>query len=266
MNTIRHSWRRLSHLFHRHLRPTSSLSSTTFHSQTLSLSSSFSPRHFNFPANFLHDFSKQSFKLFCSESSSSSEIRRCWNCNSSPTTSQLFLVCDSCRCIQPVDRSVDYFRIFGLERKYDIEESSLEGLYKDWQKKLHPDLVHSKSESEKEYAAEQSSRIIDAFRTLKNSLSRAIYLMKLHGVHVDEEQTVSDPELLAEIMEIRESVEDAPDSQALKQIQAEVHERLKQWSNTFAGAFESQDTNEALNAIRRMTYYIRANEEIVKRL
>ncbi|XP_021771237.1 uncharacterized protein LOC110735370 isoform X2 [Chenopodium quinoa] len=281
MNTIRHSWRRLSHLFHRHLRPTSSLSSTTFHSQTLSLSSSFSPRHFNFPANFLHDFSKQSFKLFCSESSSSSEIRRCWNCNSSPTTSQLFLVCDSCRCIQPVDRSVDYFRIFGLrkrqqgqnshntkqgptqeeaengsreplgagetasfrERKYDIEESSLEGLYKDWQKKLHPDLVHSKSESEKEYAAEQSSRIIDAFRTLKNSLSRAIYLMKLHGVHVDEEQTVSDPELLAE-----------------------VHERLKQWSNTFAGAFESQDTNEALNAIRRMTYYIRANEEIVKRL
>jgi len=32
------------------------------------------------------------------------------------------------------------------ERKYDIEESSLEGKYKDWQKKLHPDLVHSKSE------------------------------------------------------------------------------------------------------------------------
>uniref|UniRef100_A0A803MJW2 Co-chaperone HscB C-terminal oligomerisation domain-containing protein n=1 Tax=Chenopodium quinoa TaxID=63459 RepID=A0A803MJW2_CHEQI len=113
-----------------------------------------------------------------------------------------------------------------MERKYDIEENSLEGLYKDWQKKLHPDLVHSKSESEKEYAAEQSSRIIDAYRTLKNSLSRAIYLMKLQGVHVDEEQTVSDPELLAEIMEIRESVEDAPDPQALKQIQAEVSTKL----------------------------------------
>ncbi|XP_021769572.1 iron-sulfur cluster co-chaperone protein HscB, mitochondrial-like [Chenopodium quinoa] len=270
MNTFRLSWRRFSFLFRRHLRPTSSLSSTTFqsHTQSLSsLSSSFFSRHFKFPAIFLHDFSNLSFKPFFSESSSSSsEIRRCWNCNSSPTTSQLFLVCDSCRCIQPVDSSVDYFRIFGLERKYDIEENSLEGLYKDWQKKLHPDLVHSKSESEKEYAAEQSSRIIDAYRTLKNSLSRAIYLMKLQGVHVDEEQTVSDPELLAEIMEIRESVEDAPDPQALKQIQAEVHERLKQWSNTFAGAFKSQDIEEALNAIRRMTYYKRANEEIVKRL
>lgn len=41
---------------------------------------------------------------------------------------------------------------------------------------------------------------------------------------------------------------------------------MKQWSETFAGAFKSQETEKALNAIRRMTYFIRANEEIVKRL
>lgn len=35
---------------------------------------------------------------------------------------------------------------FGRERKYDIGVENLEGKYKDWQKKLHPDLVHSKSE------------------------------------------------------------------------------------------------------------------------
>ncbi|KNA23512.1 hypothetical protein SOVF_024200 [Spinacia oleracea] len=270
MNTMRLPWRRFSALLRRNLKPIFSLSSPALHSHTRPLSSLSSPAlppHSNFPANFLHSFPNQSSKLFRFESSSSSsEFRRCWNCNSSPTTSQLFLVCDSCRCIQPVDRSVDYFRIFGLEQKYDIKESNLEGVYKDWQKKLHPDLVHSKSESEREYAAEQSSRVIDAYRTLKNSLSRAIYLMKLQGVHVDEEQTVSDPELLAEVMEIRESVEEAPDSQALKQIQAEVQEKMKQWSETFAGAFKSQETEKALNAIRRMTYFIRANEEIVKRL
>ena len=32
------------------------------------------------------------------------------------------------------------------EKKYDIEDENLERKYKDWQKKLHPDLVHSKSE------------------------------------------------------------------------------------------------------------------------
>lgn len=90
--------------------------------------------------------------------------------------------------------------------------------------------------------------------------------MKLQGVPVDEEQTVSDPDLLAEIMEIRESVEEATDSQALKQIQTEVLGKMKQWSESFANAFKSQETEEALNAIRRMTYYKRSNEEIVKRL
>ncbi|XP_048500641.1 iron-sulfur cluster co-chaperone protein HscB homolog isoform X2 [Beta vulgaris subsp. vulgaris] len=240
MKTVKVLCRRFSVFSRTELRSISSVSPNTFHYHTQSLSS-FSPT--SLPHNFLHTFPNQSSKLFCSQSFSNSELRRCWNCNSSATTSDLFLVCNNCRCIQPVDPSIDYFRIFGLEQIFDIDESNLEGMYKDWQKKLHPDLVHSKSESEKEYAAEQSARVIDAYKTLRNSLSRAIYLMKLRGVHVDEEQTVSDPELLAE-----------------------VQEKLKQWSERFAGALKKQDTEEALNVIRRMTYYKRANEEIVKRL
>ncbi|KAH9613001.1 hypothetical protein KSS87_022039 [Heliosperma pusillum] len=257
-------WRtilRINHHQHHHLRVLPSLT------QSLSYTSSSSIPHYYFTntsnPNFLHTSSyPPSLRFF---SSSKPIDRRCWNCNSGPT-SDLFLVCDSCRCIQPIDPSHDYFHIFALEKKFDIEEGSLEGKYKDWQKKLHPDLVHSKSEREKEYAADQSSRVIDAYRTLNDSLSRAIYLMKLHGVHVDEEQTVSDPDLLAEIMELRESVEDATSSQALKEIQNQVDVKLKEWTELFGRAYNRQDTEEALNAIRRITYYKRASEEIVKRL
>lgn len=31
-------------------------------------------------------------------------------------------------------------------KKYAIEDANLDGKYKEWQKKLHPDLVYSKSE------------------------------------------------------------------------------------------------------------------------
>lgn len=90
---------------------------------------------------------------------------------------------------------------------YELEDCNLEGKYKDWQKKLHPDLVHSKSEvwsdnlviwknktlsdavhveclifscqEEKEYAAEQSARVIDAYRTLRKPLARAIYIVSM---------------------------------------------------------------------------------------
>lgn len=178
----------------------------------------------------------------------------------------LFLFCDSCRSVQPLDQSVDYFQIFGLERKYDIGVENLEGKYKDWQKKLHPDLVHSKSEKERGFAAEQSARVIDAYRTLSKPLLRAIYIMRLEGVDVDEEETLSDPELLSEILEIREAVEEAADSQELNQIQSQMQEKLDHWSNSFANAFQCRKFEEALNSIRRMTYYQRVNEEIVKKL
>ncbi|GAU34574.1 hypothetical protein TSUD_29200, partial [Trifolium subterraneum] len=147
------------------------------------------------------------------------------------------------------------------EKKYDIEGIDLEGKYKDWQKKLHPDLVHSKSQKERDFAAEQSARVIDAYRTLGKPLSRAIYILKLNGVEVDEEQTISDPELLAEIMEIREEVEEATNSEALNHIRSQMQKKLQNWSNAFANAFKKREFEEAKNAIRRMTYYTRVIEE-----
>ncbi|XP_028069955.1 iron-sulfur cluster co-chaperone protein HscB homolog isoform X1 [Camellia sinensis] len=184
-------------------------------------------------------------KNFSSESAEKVVIR-CWNCTSVAQTAP-FLSCENCRSVQPVVPSVDYFQIFGLEKKYEIEEGNLEGKYKDWQKKLHPDLVHSKSEREKEYAAEQSARVIDAYRTLANPLARAIYILKLEGVVVDEEGTISEPELLAEILEIREAVEETADSQELRQIQAQVHTYdtrvFQKWCRTSTRCLPGADTH-----------------------
>lgn len=168
--------------------------------------------------------------------------------------------------MQPVDPAVDYFQIFGLKREYNITDNNLEGKYKDWQKKLHPDLVHSKSEKERGYAAEQSALVIDAYRTLSKPLSRALYLLKLEGIHVDEEKTINDPELLMEMMDIREAVSDASDSQTLEKIQSQVKAKLETWSDSFQEAFDRKDFDRAVEATQRMRYYERAVEETVKKL
>ncbi|KAK9129052.1 hypothetical protein Syun_017849 [Stephania yunnanensis] len=198
-------------------------------------------------------------------SSTSSGLGNCWSCGAI-AASKPFLFCDICRSVQPFDQSVDYFQIFGLERAFAIDDTGMESKYKDWQKKLHPDLVHTKSEKEKEYAAEQSARVIDAYRTLRSPLLRAIYLMQLEGARVDEEQTVSDPELLAEIMEIREAVEEAANPPALQQIQFQVKGSLDHWSKSFENAFKKRKFEEAITSIQRMTYYSRINEEIMRKL
>ncbi|XP_077211911.1 DNAJ heat shock N-terminal domain-containing protein [Tasmannia lanceolata] len=214
--------------------------------------------------NLLSSNSRVSTKNFCSKSEDK-DFGRCWNCGA-VATSAPFLACTSCRSVQPLDPSIDYFKIFGLEKGFEIKDENLETKYKDWQKKLHPDLVHSKSEKERTYAAEQSARVIDAYHTLDKPLLRALYLLQLEGIHVDEEKTVSDPELLAEIMEIREAVEEANDSQALKQIQSQIQRKLERWSNSFGNAFKNQEFENAIKSILRMTYYQRAIEAIVKKL
>ncbi|OIW20132.1 hypothetical protein TanjilG_01905 [Lupinus angustifolius] len=220
---------------------------------------------------FLRFFGKRSWCSKYAEKleSCSSNDSKCWNCDVVPAASEStvpFLFCESCRCVQPVDDSVDYFQIFGLEKKHDIEDKNLESKYKGWQKKLHPDLVHSKSQKERDFAAEQSARVIDAYRTLSKPLSRGIYMLKLDGVEIDEEQTISDPELLAEVMEIREEVEEATNSEALNLILSQMQEKMQNWSTALADALQSQNFEEAKTSILRMTYYSRAIEEVIKKL
>ncbi|EPS68120.1 hypothetical protein M569_06650, partial [Genlisea aurea] len=190
--------------------------------------------------------------------------RRCWNCGA-----EAFLFCGACRSVQPAgaSSSVDYFQIFGMRREYRIELGELERRYKDWQKKLHPDLVHSKSQREREYAAEQSARVIEAYRTLADHLSRATYILKLAGVAVDEEERITDPQLLAEIMELREAVDEADDEASLTKIQADqLQDKFEGCSSSFERAYEDDEYEEALGSVRRMTYYKRAGEEILKKL
>ncbi|KAL2503151.1 iron-sulfur cluster co-chaperone protein HscB [Forsythia ovata] len=172
---------------------------------------------------------------FCSESKSAEKLQ-CWNCDATADGATPFLVCQSCRSVQPVNHSIDYFQILGVERKYNIEVEKLEGKYKNWQKKLHPDLVHSKSQ------------------------------LKLENVVVDEEERITDPELLAEIMELREAVEEAEGNQALNQIKAQIQDKMQYWCKSFEDAFLNKKYEDAIASIQRMTYYKRANEEIIKKL
>ncbi|CAL1370722.1 unnamed protein product [Linum trigynum] len=131
-----------------------------------------------FPRNYIY-----------SQSSGEFSDARCWNYDAQPKGG-LFLVCDSCSGIQPADHSMDYLRLLEKE-KYEIGDAHLHDKYKEWQKKLHPDLAHSKSE--RNFSREQSARVGDAYRTLISPVLGAMYNMKTVGVDVNEEETILDP-------------------------------------------------------------------------
>jgi molecular chaperone HscB len=84
-----------------------------------------------------------------------------------------------------------YFSIFGLREKLTIDTAALERDFYKLSRKLHPDLFARKSAEEQAWSLRQSSLLNDAYRTLKDPVSRTAYLLKLEGVAVEDENQES---------------------------------------------------------------------------
>jgi molecular chaperone HscB len=82
---------------------------------------------------------------------------------------------------------MNYFDFFGLPRKLTLDVVSLEKQFYAMSRKLHPDRFASKPVAEQEAALAQSSRLNDAYRTLKDSILRTQYLLKLEGIELEEQ-------------------------------------------------------------------------------
>jgi len=142
----------------------------------------------------------------------------CWSCekNAGPG-----LTCAACGAIQPPEPRADHFQVFGVERKFALDLADLEKRYKDMTKVLHPDRFARADERARRASLGRSIQLNEAWRTLKDPVRRAEYLLSLAGVTVGGEEGTSKkvdgqkvrlpvaPALLMEVMELREGLAEA---------------------------------------------------------
>jgi molecular chaperone HscB len=117
----------------------------------------------------------------------------------------------------PATSTLDYFSVFGLPRKLNLDESALQREFYRLSREFHPDKFARASASEQQAAMERSSQLNDAYRTLKEPVSRTQYLLELEGVKLEEQSSaatqaarasgtekkqVVPPELLEEVFEL----------------------------------------------------------------
>lgn len=103
-------------------------------------------------------------------------------------------------------KAADYFSLLGIAASFDVNLAALESAYFAAQRQYHPDRFTGKPEQEKLAAAQRSADINHAYKTLKEPLTRARYLLKLQGVIVgtDHDSVKPSHALLTEVMEWRE--------------------------------------------------------------
>jgi len=86
---------------------------------------------------------------------------------------------------------MDYFEIFSLPPHLTINTVALEKSFYALSRRLHPDRFASRPAAEQAAALAESSRLNDAYRTLKDPIARTEYLLKLEGVEMEEQSSAA---------------------------------------------------------------------------
>ena len=107
----------------------------------------------------------------------------------------------------------DHFALLGLVRQFDIHAGTLDSAWKRVALAVHPDRFATRSAAEKRVAMQWSSQANEAYRILKDPLSRARYLCELAGADLQTEtNTAMAPEFLIQQMTWHEQLDELIDN------------------------------------------------------
>jgi molecular chaperone HscB len=114
-----------------------------------------------------------------------------------------------------------HFDLFGLPPTFAVDEVRLERAYREIQSRVHPDRYARAGDAERRASLQWTTRVNEAYRTLKDPVQRASHLLAMHGVDVAFETNTAMPaDFLVEQMELREALEEAAGAKDLAALEA----------------------------------------------
>lgn len=162
----------------------------------------------------------------------------CWSCGSPLAGGKP--VCGACGKVQPLAASANYFDVFSLPKKLNIDLKKLELEFYRLSRKLHPDMYARALEQEKQWSLEQSSLLNDAYRTLKDPIARTEYLLKLQGVAIGDDNAAKKPQppadLLEEVFDLNMQLEEIRMGDDDPQLRGDLERAKQQFEAQFADA------------------------------
>jgi molecular chaperone HscB len=113
--------------------------------------------------------------------------------------------------------------LFGLAPAFALDAVSLERSYREIQSQIHPDRYAHAGDAERRASMQWTTRVNEAYRTLKSPVQRAKYLLEMNGVDVGFETNTQMPtDFLLRQLELREALAEAKQPAALDELMAQV--------------------------------------------
>src|SRR3982750_3420802 len=89
--------------------------------------------------------------------------------------------------------SSNYFELFGLAPAFSLDTEALEKAYREIQSQVHPDRFANAGDAERRASLQWTTRVNEAYRTLKSPVQRASHILALRGVDVAFEPNTAMP-------------------------------------------------------------------------
>ncbi|CAB3747417.1 Fe-S protein assembly co-chaperone HscB [Paraburkholderia humisilvae] len=159
-----------------------------------------------------------------------------------------------------------HFELFHLPARFALDTQALDDAYRTVQAQVHPDRFAAAGDAQKRIAMQWATRANEAYRTLRDPLRRATYLLSLRGIDVGaENNTAMEPAFLMQQMEWRERIEDAAGAKntgALDALLAELRDEERVRFTRLAALLDSGSDQAASEAVRQLMFIERVASEI----
>lgn len=163
----------------------------------------------------------------------------CWHCQSE-VSGEYF--CDRCVKVQPVSKELDYFTCFGFPRRLSIDQQKLETKFYELSRAFHPDFYQNKSDAEQTISLGNSAMLNTAYRTLRDPIQRAEYLLDLEAGSVKEIRTTPPADLFEEILELQDTLDEFRASDRTSDTATALRSKLQSERTTLEGRQRDMET------------------------
>jgi len=151
--------------------------------------------------------------------------------------------------------------------RYAVDPARLEAGYRELQSQVHPDRFASATEADRRAAMQWAAAANEAYRTLRDPVDRARYLLGLKGFDTEEETNTSMPaDFLMQQMEWREAASDARatrNAAALEALRRDLAVEQREMVKQLERALDADANYEAgCSLVRKLRFLAKLDEEI----
>jgi molecular chaperone HscB len=203
----------------------------------------------------------------------------CWSCEREAGAGPL---CAACKALQPPDDALDHFSVLGIPATYAVDLAAAEASFKQLSRQVHPDRFATADPRARRASLGRTVQLNESWRTLKDPIRRAEYLLGRAGVEVASDdnrpssedsgrhtrEVAAPPAFLMEILDLHDELsaaQRAGDAVKVALMTDEIRGREAESMRTIAAGLEAgtpERLDQASQALVALRYYRRFLEQV----